>query len=261
MTTTESAFHDGLSFGPPALTVRDREAVSAFYRAVLGLEPMGATEGGDLRLGAGDRALIALRERPDAPLPERRAAGLFHVALLVPGRAELSAVLQRILGAGVPLGSADHGASEAIYISDPEGNGIEIYRDRRPDRWSDWTGGRPSVVTLPLDPRLLRVADAPAGLPPGTIIGHVHLKVNDLDAAVDFYRDALELELTARLPGAAFLAAGGYHHHLGLNTWQSADGAPPPRGAAGLTELRVHRAGAAPATLDDPTGARLEILG
>ncbi len=258
MNDTTRSFHTGLSFGPLCLDVADLPRASAFYTGVLGLDVLAATSDETL-LGAGGEPLITLRARPDAGVPPPRAAGLFHVAFLVPTRTDLSAALRRLVGAGVPVGSADHRVSEAIYISDPEGNGIEIYRDRPADEWPRRADGRPRIATLALDPDILGVATREAGLPPGTIIGHVHLKMNDLDEAVGFYRHALGLDVIARLPGATFLGADGYHHHVGLNTWQSAGGDPPPAGARGLAGLTARRAGGAHADLVDPAGLPLQI--
>jgi catechol 2,3-dioxygenase len=191
----------------------------AFYGGVLGLR----SEGLLLLAPRASEPLLALEPAPAAPPRRRGAGGLFHVALLVPGRPELAAVLLRLAEAGVPLqGASDHGASEALYLADPEGNGLEIYADRPRAAWPR-SGGALALTTAPLDVAAL-VAEAggrSTPLPPGTCVGHVHLRAPDLEAAESFYGPAgLGLEVTVRdYPGARFFAAGGYHHHLGVNDW------------------------------------------
>jgi catechol 2,3-dioxygenase len=224
--------------GPVGLTVRDLAGVRDFYERAVGLT---ALEEGERRalLGAGERPLVELVEDRDAPSRPPRSTGLFHLAILVPGRAELARSLRRLIETRRPLqGASDHLVSEALYLGDPEGNGIEIYRDRARDEWQR-DGDELRMATLPLDlddllrePAGDRAALAP--LPDGTRIGHVHLDVADLAASEAFYAGLLGLDVTARgYPGALFLSAGGYHHHVGLNTWRGA-GAPPPPGALGL---------------------------
>jgi catechol 2,3-dioxygenase len=165
--------------------------------------------------------------------------------VLVPDRAELARALQRVAGTGWRLtGASDHLVSEAIYLQDPEGNGIEIYRDRPRDQWEE-EGGELRMATLPLDLDgvlgELSDREQPAeGMPAGTTIGHVHLQVADIPAAEGFYNGALGLDVMVRsYPGALFLAAGGYHHHLGVNTWQSQGAPPPPEGALGLDRYEL----------------------
>ncbi|MGI9557937.1 MAG: VOC family protein [Solirubrobacterales bacterium] len=173
---------------------------------------------------------------PYAP-PPPRSTGLFHLAILVPDRAELARAGRRIADAGWRLsGVADHLVSEALYLDDPEGNGIEIYRDRPRSEWS-YEGDELQMATLPLDLEglLESVDESTASLVAGTRLGHVHLKVADLASAQSFYTDVIGLEITARsYRGAAFLSTGGYHHHVGINTWTSSDMPPPPAGTRGL---------------------------
>lgn len=255
-------------WGPGAVTlgIRDADASLAFYADLLGLS---ATEGdgGTWRVGAGEDGgpLLMLEHRPDAPPRPARAAGLFHVAFLVPSREDLAAVFLRLRSAGPALaggslqGASDHGVSRALYLADPEGNGLEIYHDRPRDAWPRH-GGRLAMFTRPLDlPALLDGVAHEAPLPPGTSIGHVHLRTADLDAAEAFWRRETGMETTVRdYPGALFLAHGAYHHHLGLNVW----GGPfheAPEDAAGLVRLEwlAEKGDAAAAAAEgDPPRAR-----
>jgi catechol 2,3-dioxygenase len=224
--------------GAVHLTVADLRRSLDYYRTAVGLTVL-EEGGGRASLGAGGRELLVLVEDAGAR-PGAGYTGLYHFALLVPGRAELAAWLAHAARDRVPLvGLSDHFVSEAIYLSDPDGHGIEIYRDRPRAQWEGKVGER--LTTLPLDvDGLLGELDDPAtapfdGLPAGTVMGHVHLKVNDIPEAVGFYRDVLGFDLTAQLGRhAAFLSAGGYHHHVGANTWESAGAPPPPSGTAAL---------------------------
>jgi len=216
-----------------ALRVRDREAALRFYRDVLGLQV--EAQGNTLRLRPeGGASTLTLEVDPAAPRRPARSVGLYHFALLLPDRAALAALLRRLLEAGWPLdGAGDHGVSEALYLRDPEGNGIELARDRPREEWPRVREGV-AMVTEPVDTKsLLATAPATAPLHPATILGHMHFSVHDLEVGETFYAGALGLNVTQRsYPGALFLAAGDYHHHLGLNTWGSRRPAPP--GATGL---------------------------
>jgi catechol 2,3-dioxygenase len=230
------------TLGRVALTVRDLAAVREFYERVVGLTTF-ESEAGRAVLGAGELALVELVEDRAAPPRPPRTTGLFHLAVLVPDRVELARSLSRLVEARQPLqGASDHLVSEALYLADPEGNGIEIYRDRPQDEWRR-DGDEIAMATLPLDlndllAELERDQDGGGegdGVPPGTRIGHVHLNVADLDDGERFYSGELGLDVTARgYPGALFLAAGGYHHHLGLNIWRGAGAPQPPPVALGL---------------------------
>ena len=231
--------------GKVRLRVADIDALSEFYERVVGL---GAVErDGELaRLGPeGGMQLVELVAAPGAPTAPSFSTGLFHLAILVPDRAELARSLRRVAGAGWRLtGASDHLVSEALYLRDPEGNSIEIYRDRPRDEWGR-DGGELRMATLPLDLEAvlgeLGDGDEEAnGMPAATTIGHVHLQVSDIPAAEGFYNGALGLDVTVRsYPGALFLAAGGYHHHVGVNTWQSQGAPPPPDGALGLDRYEL----------------------
>ncbi len=237
--------HPGTSMGTVRLTVSDIAASRRFYEQALGLR---ATEqdDGTLALGvAGERPLIELRGDASAPALDRRATGLYHVAILMPSRRDLAFALARLAEAGWPLdGASDHLVSEALYLSDPDGNGIEIYRDRPRAEWRQ-VDGQLQMSTLPLDLRgLLAELSGTERLEPlapsGTRVGHVHLQVSDLESAEAFYSGILGFDVMVRgYPGALFVSAGGYHHHLGLNTWQSRGATPPAPGAVGLRNFEV----------------------
>jgi catechol 2,3-dioxygenase len=232
--------------GKVSLTVRDLDAVQSFYREAVGLERI-ESGGEGVAMGVGDRPLVELVGDPDARPRPRRSTGLYHLAILVPDRAELARSLRRVVDAHWPLvGAADHLVSEALYLEDPEGNGIEIYRDRPREEWRR-DGDEIAMATLPLDLQDLLGelgSDAgeptPAQLPEGTRMGHVHLHVSDLRGAERFYGQLLGFDVTARgYPGALFMSAGGYHHHLGLNVWAGQGAPPPPPGSTGLRSFDV----------------------
>lgn len=211
-----------VEIGRVTLTVNDLDRVATFYRSAIGLERL-AGDAATLTLGAGDRPLIDLVADRSAPRARRAEAGLFHTAFLLPRRADLGRWLHHAAATGIRIGGAsDHDVSEALYLSDPEGNGIEIYTDRPAAGWRRGPEGvRMTTEALDLDD-LAASADSPwAGAPEGTVIGHVHLQVGAIDAAEAFYRDTLGLALTCRYPGGSFFASGGYHHHLAANVWNS----------------------------------------
>lgn len=225
--------------GPVALTVSSLARSVDFYEGVLGLS-VAHRDGPTAVLSAGTTALLGLREVPGASRPARRATGLYHFAILMPSRPALARALMRLLESRYPLqGASDHLVSEAIYLADPDGHGIELYADRPRDRWPR-RGERVQMATDPLDLEdLLGEAGAPeAGrrqVDPATVMGHVHLRVADLGESEAFYSGVLGFEVTQRdYPGALFVAAGGYHHHIGLNIWGSAGAPPPPPDALAL---------------------------
>ncbi|WP_420596231.1 VOC family protein [Deinococcus sp.] len=198
-----------------------------FYRKVLGLTLRSQTEK-SAELGTPQRALIVLHAL-EQPQPPRRSTGLFHLALLLPTRADLGRFIEHLAALGVRLGASDHVVSEAVYLNDPDGHGIEVYRDRPRSEWT-WIGGEIEMNTLPLDiEAVVQSASGTkwTGIPADTVMGHIHLKVSDLQTATDFYRSLGFDLMFSGYPGASFLSVGGYHHHLGLNVWQS-QGAPAP---------------------------------
>jgi catechol 2,3-dioxygenase len=253
-----------IGMGAVRLNVADLDRAQRFYEQAIGLR--GFDGAADLvRLGAdGRRAIVELVGRPDAPRRPSGATGLFHLAILVPSRAELARTLRRVTDAGWRLtGASDHLVSEALYHRDPEGNGIEIYRDRPREQWR-YENEQLQMDTLPLDldgvlGELDPVDTEPNGLPTGTRIGHVHLNVAELSASEDFYVGLLGFEVTVRgYPGALFFAAGGYHHHVGVNTWGGEGAAAPPPGSLGLSWFEIALPGAEPL---EQTEQRLRAAG
>jgi catechol 2,3-dioxygenase len=234
--------HPDTCLGAVTLRVADLDRSTRFYQDVIGLQVTGRA-GDTAILGVDGTTLLALRAMPGAQPAPRRATGLFHVAILLPTAADLGRALQRMLAAGIPVGQGDHLVSEALYLSDPDGNGIEVYRDRPRSTWY-WQDGQVQMATDPVDlAALIAAAERePAvgvGAPAQTTIGHVHLKVADLAEAKAFFQDVLGFSVTAEMPGALFVSAGGYHHHFGLNTWQSRGAAPAPAGTAGLVSYTI----------------------
>ena len=225
--------------GPVHLTVSDLERSLAYYRKVVGLDVL-EQDADRASLGADSTELLGLVEQPGAQ-PSDGYTGLFHFALLVPDRPALARWLTHAVRDEVPLtGLSDHYVSEAIYLRDPDRHGIEIYADRPRELWEGRVGER--MTTEPLDVKdLLGEADGDFdGMPAGTTMGHVHLKVALIPQTVEFYRDVLGFDLVVeRVPQAAFLSAGGYHHHLGANTWESAGAPPPPAASAALRHATV----------------------
>jgi catechol 2,3-dioxygenase len=277
--------HPATRPGPVSLTIADLDRSLAFYTARLGLKLHGR-EASSARLGVGGEDLVRLVELIGARRA-RGTTGLYHFALLVPSRAELGRVLRHFVTTRTTLtGVADHLVSEALYLSDPDGNGIEVYRDRPRAEWTHDAGGlRMATDPLDVDGVLAEAgAEPPAGyrLPDGTVMGHIHLHVADLPAAEHFYRDLLGLKVQARFaPSASFLSAGEYHHHIAVNTWAGVGAPAPPEGALGLREFvmvlpdqaqieriaDVVRAAGLPAEstpaglhLRDPSGNRLVIV-
>jgi len=250
------------TLGAVHLSVADLARSLGYYRDAIGLRVL--DEGaGRASVGADGRELLVLVEEPGAR-PSDGYTGLYHFALLVPERRDLAGWLAHAARDRVPLtGLSDHFVSEALYLRDPDGHGIEIYWDRPRETWEGQVASR--MTTLPLDvDSLMGELDDPGtasfdGLAAGTVMGHVHLKVAEVDGTVRFYRDALGFGLMAQLgPHAAFLAAGGYHHHLGANTWESAGAAPPPEGSARLLHATIVLPDAAER---DRAAARLEQAG
>ena len=228
--------------GTVVLQVADLERSLDFYTRVLGFAA--DRTGGTAALRAsGEHVLIELRElRGAMPVPPHGQLGLYHFAILLPDRASLGCALRHLMENGVHPGASDHLVSEALYLSDPDGLGIEIYADR--PRWTWRSVGRQlAMATEPLD---VRAALAAAGdarwqrMPAGTVIGHVHLHVRSIDEANVFYHETLGLDrMVWSYPGALFLSAGGYHHHLGVNTWAGARAQPAAPDAAQLLEWTI----------------------
>ncbi|MEZ4660594.1 MAG: VOC family protein [Caldilineaceae bacterium] len=241
----QSVIHPGASMGAVQLTVSDLTRAVDFYRRVLGFQLHDQSDG-QANLGAGRATLLELVELPGARRVTHHS-GLYHFAVLTPSRPALAKVLRSLAEHQVRIGGSDHLVSEAIYLSDPDGNGIEVYRDRPRVEWQ-YEGDKIVMGGLPLDYRGIlgelngngAAGNGAAGngaasngatwqgLEPETIIGHMHLHVSDLAAATDFYTNVVGFDLMMEWNGASFLAAGGYHHHLGINTWAGVGAAAAP---------------------------------
>ncbi|MGK2938614.1 MAG: VOC family protein [Solirubrobacteraceae bacterium] len=237
--------------GPVDLTVRDLDRALAFYTGPLALRLHDRDdERGRAALGAGGEDVLVLHEDAGARVAGRHA-GLYHVAVLYPSRLELARAAQRLALTRTPIeGASDHGTHEAIYLPDPDGNGLELAADRPREQWPDLSGPIDGIRPRPLDTEgLLALAGdtaPPAFVEPGFQTGHLHLHVGDLAAAVRFYREVVGFEPVMEVPGsAAFLSAGGYHHHVGVNTWRGPGVPPAPADAVGLRHWTVYVPGAA----------------
>jgi catechol 2,3-dioxygenase len=228
--------------GAVHLTVADLDRSLRWYARALGLEPTRERNGGGVAaLGAGGDDLLVLHEEPGA-LPVAHHTGLYHYALLVPTRSDLARWLARVAQDRIPLtGLSDHIVSEAIYLRDPDGHGIEIYRDRPREQWiRDGDEVRMSTDPIDVEDLLAAAEGAPTGVPAGTRMGHVHFHVADIPAAAAFYGDVLGFDETAHLGNqASFFSAGGYHHHIGVNTWAGHGATPPPPGSAALRHATI----------------------
>jgi catechol 2,3-dioxygenase len=241
--TADSAIAATTRMGPVRLSVADLERSIAYYGDALGLAVLGRADG-VVTLGAGVRELLVLEEVPGA-VPSDGYPGLYHFALLLPERADLARFLAHAARERVPLvGLSDHFVSEAIYLQDPDHHGIEVYWDRPRELWAGRVGERMGTWALDVDALLAELPDPATepfdGLADGTVMGHVHLRAADVPETVGFYRDVLGFELMAQLGAqAAFLAAGGYHHHLGANTWETRRREPAPEGTAALREVTI----------------------
>jgi catechol 2,3-dioxygenase len=229
--------------GPVELTVSNLGRSLDYYREQVGLQVISSSSG-RATLGAGGRHLLVLTEEPGVP-PSSGYCGLYHFALLVPERTDLARWLAHAARDRVRLtGMADHYVSEALYLSDPDDHGIEIYWDRPRRVWEGQVARRMTTIRLDVDDLMQQVVDEEpedfAGLPSGTVMGHVHLRVAEIPETIGFYRDVLGFGLMATFGNqAAFLSAGGYHHHLGANIWESGGSPPAPPGTARLTRVNI----------------------
>ncbi|MFC4637633.1 VOC family protein [Deinococcus hohokamensis] len=248
-----------LDLGPVDLSVRDLSRSVAFYREVLGMAVL-EQAGEHAVLGAGTQPLLQLTGRPGAHPSQPRSPGLYHFAVLLPTRSALARWVQHAAATGLRVGQSDHLVSEAFYLSDPDGHGIEVYRDRPRSEWQ-WNLDQVRMASDPIDiPGLLAEPGAQMpfeGLPEGTVMGHVHLRVTDLAATETFYREVLGFDVVARWPGALFVSVGGYHHHFGLNAWESQGGRPAGEDTARLEAVHLTLPDAAVEAL----AARLQAAG
>jgi catechol 2,3-dioxygenase len=251
-----------LHIGTVGLTVRDLGRLTAYYRDMLGLTLLERTKD-TARLGTAGVALLELIQKPDALPDDTREAGLYHTAFLMPTRADHARWILHVAKNRVPItGASDHGVSEAFYLDDPEGNGIEVYNDRPRERWR-YEGELIVMQTDPLDVEAIVREIDPAtatysSAPEGLRIGHVHLRVGNVAKAEDFYRGAIGLDVMRRRGGATFMSSGGYHHHVGANVWHSNGAGPRNEKRAGLAWFGMEVADAA--TLEQ-LGKRLSAAG
>ncbi len=237
----ETKLHPATHTGAVQLTVANLDRAVSFYERVLGLQ-LHERSDSQANLGVDDINLVELVELSGARQVEHHS-GLYHFAILTPSRVALAQALRNFVQQGVRLGGSDHLVSEALYFSDPDGNGIEVYRDRPRDEWQ-YENGLPVLGGLPLDYqgvlRELEEDDSPwQGMDPKTVMGHMHLHVSNLPAAVNFYRDVVGFDLIMDWNQASFLSAGGYHHHLGINTWAGVGVPPQPADAVGLRHYEI----------------------
>jgi catechol 2,3-dioxygenase len=274
-----------MRIGMVTLRVRNLDLVANYYRDAIGLTVMARSMMG-ARLGTGGVPLLNLQRREGAAREARNAAGLYHTAFLMPTRKDLARWLVHAAKNKVPLsGFADHLVSESVYLDDPEGNGIEVYADRAPELWK-WDAGSVAMATDQLDiDGLLALTDTRttnyAKAPDDLRIGHMHLRVGDLEQADRFYGGAIGFDPTRKRSGAAFLSSGRYHHHLAINVWQSAGAGPRDEATTGLAwfslevvtqeilqaqTLRLRQAGAMAAAIEngietsDPWGTKLRLI-
>lgn len=244
---TERQLPDSTRISYAHLCVSDSDQALRFYRDLLGLVET-RTEGSTTHLSAygTQKPFLLITEDADAKPKDVRSPGLFHLAFLYPSRKDLAAILKRLTLHRRPFqGFADHGVSEALYLADPDGNGVELYVDRPRAEWP-YRNGQIEMVTGPLNledllSELNRPAENSPPCPQGVSIGHIHLQVSSLRAAQEFYHNALGFDLTqSNFPGALFLSAGGYHHHVGVNVWNSCGTSPAPAHSRGLTRFGIH---------------------
>lgn len=253
-----------LSVARVGLRSRDAEALAGWYESVLGLDRL-ETDGPVLRLGAGGQVLLEVTGDSALRRPFPSWAGLYHTAFLLPERHYLGQWLRQAVERQVPMqGASDHRVSEALYLADPEGNGVEIYTDRPQESWT-WTRGQVSMGSerLDIDSLMREASRPPVGgfrAPEGTVVGHVHLQVGNALAASAWWHDEMGFELVRGSREANFLSTGGYHHHIAVNEWNSRGAVPMQPGYAGLDHITLRsRDGAAPRVVTDPWGIEVRI--
>ena len=248
------------------LKARDAENLAAYYRAVVGLQELSRADGA-ITLGAANRPLLVLEPDASAKPDDPRSAGLFHTAFLLPSRADLGLWINHAIANKFGIdGASDHLVSEALYLTDPEGNGIEIYVDRRPQDWK-WNGDKVAMATERMNIPAV-VASVPAGdagwqgAPENSVVGHVHLRVGRPEDAEAWWRQEFGFDTVAKYGSqAVFLSSGGYHHHIGANTWQSAGAGrrDPARSGLAWVEMRSDNV-KAEQTREDPWGTVIRTV-
>ena len=229
------------TLGRVAFKVRDLSAMVTFYTSVLGMDVIERRDGAAL-LGAGDVGLLQLTQVANAVSPVENNTGLYHAAFLLPSRPDLARFVRHMAENNVRFGYSDHTVSEAFYLSDVEGNGLEVYRDRPRSEWK-WQNGQVAMANAEIDFNsfFAEIANDPIwrGMPAGSRLGHMHLKIGDVAKASAFYHTLFGFDVVANMGSALFVSAGGYHHHLGLNIWHSRNGRPAPANATGLDFFEV----------------------
>ena len=245
----------GLQLGPVHLTVTNLDRSVAWYETALGLDVLARADG-TAELGDGATTVLVLVEDPQARAAGRHA-GLYHYALLYPSREELARAVVRLIAFQTPVqGASDHGTHEAIYLPDPDGNGIELAADRPRDQWPspEEEFGRGGPLPLDIENLLATVAGEERAdkIAEGLRVGHVHLHVGSIDDGLAFYSDVIGFDVWAQIPTAAFVSAGGYHHHLGFNTWRGEGVPTAPEHAVGLRHWTVQLP--VPGDVDDVRG-------
>lgn len=266
MSTLPFAATTPVSVARVGLKARDADNLAAYYRTVVGLEELGR-DGETITLGAAGRPLLVLERDPAAKPDDPRSAGLFHTAFLLPSRADLGRWINHAIENKIAVeGASDHLVSEAAYLTDPEGNGIEIYADRPHDTWK-WNGPTVEMATMRMDiPGV--IGSVPAGdtgwkgAPENTVIGHVHLRVGDPTEAEAWWNAEFGFDTVTKYGSqAVFLSSGGYHHHIGANTWQSAGAGKRDAGRSGLSWVEMRSSQAeAPSTQADPWGTVIRTV-
>lgn len=253
-----------ISVSRVGLKARDAEALANYYRDVIGLQQL-SRDGETITLGAGNRALLDIETDKAAKPDDPRSAGLFHTAFLLPSRGDLGRWIKHAIDKRIPVdGASDHLVSEALYLTDPEGNGIEIYHDRPRDSWK-WTGSQVDMATEQLDIGAI-VAEAGdqlwSGAPENSIVGHVHLRVGDPATAAEWWNKEFGFDTVAKYGGqAVFLSSGGYHHHIGANSWQSPGAQKRDPSLTGLTWVEMRSADArTEQRREDPWGTVIKTV-
>lgn len=229
--------------GQVNLRVEDLQRSLKFYQEIIGFQILTQTPTKAELTANGNTALLSIEQSEKFTPKQPRTTGLYHYALLLPNRSELGKVLTHLLQAGYPLqGGSDHLVSEALYLADPDGNGIEIYADRPASTWQ-WRDGEVQMATEPIDAEALLAegkGDSWTLLPPDTLMGHIHLHVAEFEKIKEFYCSGLGFEIVCRYgTQALFISTGGYHHHIGLNTWNGVGASKPPTNSVGLTQYSL----------------------
>lgn len=255
-----------ISVGRVGLKARDARRLADYYSAVVGLDQL-SSDGETISLGARGRPLLVIEGDKSAKPDDPRGAGLFHTAFLLPTRTDLGRWINHAAERQIAIsGASDHLVSEALYLTDPEGNGIEIYADRLPTEWK-WKGDQVDMATYRLDIGSVRDAVPPGdagwqGAPENTIVGHVHLRVGDPVAAEEWWHETLGFDTVAKYGSqAVFLSTGGYHHHIGANAWQSEGAGLRDKERAGLSWVELRSSAAeTPSSLQDPWGTEIRVV-